>query len=115
MIHKLVWMVLDQLKDVLHFHFNAPDFTKSAAETFIIKTLGDRAKIVPRIEEFKGNQPIAIIQSISETDKIEAILAEAKEKLAKTESKNTYILLHGLFKPESKATLQANLAKSYVE
>lgn len=114
MIHKLVWMVLDQLKDVLSIHFSAPDFTKSAAETFIIKTLGDRVKVVPRIEEYKGNQPIAVIQSISETEKIESVLAELKEKLAKVQTKNAYILLHGLFKPDSKANLQSSLAKSYV-
>lgn len=115
MVHKLVWMALDSLKDVQHIYFDSPAFTKSAADTFIVKSFGDRVKLIPRIDDFKGKQAVVLIKSFTEGDKLESIVAEVKDKLSKTECKNTYILLHGLIKSSLKADTQASLAKSYVK
>jgi hypothetical protein len=114
MIHKLVWYLLDTVKDAQFLHIDAPEYTKAAMETFIIKSFGDKVKIVGKVEGYKDKDSIVILKNITDDFDLDSFIADTKVKLADSQSKKPIFLFHGLLKAASKATIQASIIKACV-
>lgn len=114
MVHKLVWLVLDHLKDTNRVYIDMPEFTKAAVETFVIKVFGDKVVLVPRLEDVRGKQPVVVIRHVTNGCKLASLVADVKQRLSKTEVEKVYVLVHGLLTPSSKAKLTSDLQASSV-
>lgn len=108
-------MVQDSLPEVQTFCFHCDELTKTAIETFVVKTYGDKITLVGNPSGYSAKAPLVVSRALRSLDEVDTLAAELLKVPAKSTGQKVYLLAHGEFNDTQATALSSKLSKAHVQ